>query len=43
MERSDAILAFPGVTKETREKYRSGYQVDGRRLESNRLTANVTA
>ena len=34
LEGSDAIPAFPGVTEETREKYRSGYQVGQRRLEA---------
>ena len=34
VEGSGAILAFPGVTEENREKYRSGYQVDRRKLES---------
>jgi hypothetical protein len=35
MEGSGAILAFPGVTEENHEKYRVGYQVDRRRLQSN--------
>jgi hypothetical protein len=35
MEGSGAILAFPGVAEENRKKYRSGYQVDRRRLGSN--------